>query len=324
MRGRKVTETLVNALIGAGMKRISSITLLLTCVSGLLYAGESIEITVIKSRDLRPYTIVSRAFKDHLNELNTDARIRECTLKGRRADDLLVIRAKIKAETPDLVLTLGTPATKLAQEVVKDVPALFTMVLDPKAGNVSPPGVVIDISPEVKLRQLKRILPNAKRVGLVYSDKSVSAYQKIAQAGARLGFEVICEKIGSGKELPEGFEDISWRIDCFLMIVDSKIYFRKSVEYLLREALSKKIPVVGLSSAYTKAGALISFDCDYEDLGKQTGEIALKLLSGVKSSDIGFVGPRRIDFTLNLAVAERLGIRIPANIRREAREVFGK
>jgi len=67
------------------------------------------------------------------------------------------------------------------------------------------------------------------------------------------------------------------------MVADTKIYFPKSIEHLLREGLSRKIPVIGLSSSYTKAGSLISFDCDYEDLGRQTAEFALRILAGERS-----------------------------------------
>lgn len=306
------------------MKAMVAIAFLFIFVSGCVYPAETVTITAVKSRDLAPYDAALMGFKDYLNEVEIYAHLRVCTMKGERKDGLLEIREELKSKTPDLVLTLGTPATKLAQEIVEDVPVLFTMVLDPGASNVLPPGVTMDIPHDEKLRNVKRVLPNAKRIGLIYSQNSISAYEEISEASAAAGLQVIAKEINSGKELAEAFEDISWQIDCFFMITDSRIYFPKSVEYLLRHALREQIPVIGLSSFYTKAGALISFDCNYEDLGRETAEIASKILSGANGRTIKFVGPRKIDFSLNVLVAERLGIKIPSEIIREARDVFGK
>jgi putative ABC transport system substrate-binding protein len=306
------------------MKGIVAFVFLLAFASGQSYPGETVEIAVVKSRDLPPYNLTLRGFKNHLNDVGIRSHVREATLKGEGEEALSNIRRVFESYTPDLVLALGTPAARAAQSIVKDVPVLFTMVLDPKASNLLPPGVVMAIPHDAKLGQLKRVLPDAKRIGLVYSQNSTSAYEGIARAATRLGLQLVAEKIDSGKELAEAIEDISWQIDCFLMITDSTIYFPRSVEYLLRHGLRKKIPVVGLSSYYTKAGALISFDCDYEQLGSETADIALKLLSGADPSNIGFLAPGHVNFSLNLLVADRIGIKIPPHIITEAREVFGK
>jgi putative ABC transport system substrate-binding protein len=92
----------------------------------------------------------------------------------------------------------------------------------------------------------------------------------------------------------------------------------------LIEAFRKTIPVIGLSSSYTKAGALISFECDYENLGEQAAEIALKILNGKDPAKIGFLEPKEINFSLNLLAAQRLGIKFSPEVIKEAREVFGE
>jgi putative ABC transport system substrate-binding protein len=124
--------------------------------------------------------------------------------------------------------------------------------------------------------------------------------------------------------LPDAFKELWRQIDCFLIIPDSRVYSAKSVEYLLVEAFRKTIPVIGLSSSYTKAGALISFECDYEDLGEQAAEIALKILNGEDPAKIKYLGPKKINFSLNLLAAQRLDIKISSDVIKEAKEVFGE
>jgi len=82
--------------------------------------------------------------------------------------------------------------------------------------------------------------------------------------------------------------------------------------------------VVGLSSTYVRAGALISFDCDYEDLGRQAAELALGKLERERKVDTRFVRPRKVKFFLNQLTAEILGINIPPEMIEQASEVFGK
>ena len=119
---------------------------------------------------------------------------------------------------------------------------------------------------------------------------------------------------------------MSWRIDWFLMIPDTDIYFPKLVEHLLRESLKNKFPVIGLSSTYVEAGALVSFDCDYEDLGKQAAELALAsgMLEGEKQVNTRFVRPRKVKLSLNLLTADILGIKVPPEVIEQASPVFGK
>jgi putative ABC transport system substrate-binding protein len=224
---------------------------------------------------------------------------------------------------PQLYITFGTSATKIIQELIKDVPVVFSMVSEPLQNGINVPGVSLDIDPSLKLSKLKNILPGVKRIGIIYSEKTVSVRDKLSGLCSQIDFQLIDRKIGSAKEFIETFKDISKEIDCFMMIADADVYFPKAVDFMLQESLNRKMPVIGLSSIYTKAGALISFDCDYRDIGAQTAEIALAIYTGKKPDTLTLL-PRKVSFSLNLKVAEMIGIEFPAEILREASEAFGR
>ena len=135
---------------------------------------------------------------------------------------------------------------------------------------------------------------------------------------------LIGKQVDSQKDFPAALDEILKDSDCFVMLADPNIYLPKTTEYLLLQGLQRKVPVVGLSSSYTKAGALLSFDCDYDDLGKQTAELALKILNNEPEALEESVLPRKINFSLNLMVAQRIGVEMPASATQEASEVFGK
>ncbi len=289
-----------------------------------LYAGEALSITIIKSRNIDVYNTVINSFKSFFDSKGINVQYEEYSIEKKQFDEIFDIYRNINLKQPDLVLTLGTSATRAVQKSVENIPVLFTMVCDPESSGISRPGVIMGISPEIKLQKIKTIFPDFKRVGLIYTQESVSEYKQILQACNKLGLQLIKKKINTIKEFPRALDDISWRIDYFLMIPCPDVYNDSSVRYMLLESLRTKVPVVGLSSHYSKAGALISFEPDYKNIGVRTAEIALRLFSNEDPSNINFVKPKKIHFSLNLTVADRLGLKIPEKTVNEAIITFGK
>jgi putative ABC transport system substrate-binding protein len=236
-----------------------------------------------------------------------------------------VICSEIRARRPDLVFTLGTKASKLAKEKMKDVPQIFCMVFNPdELAATNSTGVSMEIPLETRLNGIRRILPHARNIAVIYSAETAEAYREVSRKGSQLGFTVIGRQIDSQKEFPAALKEMARTMDCFLMLSDSQLYSPASVKYLLLESLREGFPVVGLSSHYTKAGALFSFDCDYSDLGRQAAEVALRVVNGEKPATIPPSTPRRVRLSINEVAAERLGAGISSSILREASEVFGK
>jgi len=290
--------------------------------NGLCFAAERATVSVIFSSNIEPYQQSLKGFEEFFDEKKVALRISKYNLEKEKAEE---VYSQIKEERPDIVLTMGTKASKLTKEKIKNTPVVFSMVLNPKAitdSNIA--GVSLDISPEIKLKNLRKILPDTKSIGLIYSPQSDLLYKEISQACTDLGIQLVSKRINSKKEFSDALEDISWQIDWFLMIPDTDIYFPKLVEHLLQASLKNEFPVVGLSSTYVRAGALISFDCDYEDLGRQTAELASGILAGERQVDTRLVRPRKVKLSLNLLAAEILGIKIPPEIIKQASEVYGK
>ncbi len=300
--------------------------LLIVFFSGLAYPNQKPAILCVKSDNIpaEPYDAALSGFRDCLKNNSTNASIIECHLQGQKEDDLLKLSQAIESKRPDLILTMGTNATRIAQDMVTDVPIIFTMVLDPHRSGISVSGVSMDINYETKLETLKDILPDKTKIGVIYSPQSTPSYEELLKASRNFGFNVSGIEISSEKEFPKAIKTIFETADCFLMLPDPKIYFPKSIQHLLHESIKSGIPTIGLSSTYTRAGALISFDCDYRDLGKQAADLALERLAADKPQQTEFIKPRKAEFSLNLLVAERLGIRFSSKIIKQASEVFGK
>ncbi|MFH1898467.1 MAG: ABC transporter substrate binding protein [Candidatus Desantisbacteria bacterium] len=281
-------------------------------------------ISVVFSSDMEAYHQAWEGFEEFFKKNGVNLSVSTYNLAN---DDSETVVLRIKKEKPQIVLALGTRALRLLKMRVEDIPIIACMVInqdDIEGALVT--GVTMSIPTDAKLQWINKNLPHAKRIGLIYSTETAELVAKISQLCKEFGYEVVALKINSGEEIAGAIQKMSPKIDCFLMIPDAKIYFPKSIEYLFMEGLKRKFAIIGLSSFYTKAGAFVSFDCDYQDLGRQTAEMAMRICRGdmYGTSTIPSQSPRRITFSLNLLVAEKTGIKIPQATIKEAKEVFGR
>ena len=302
-------------------KRLGLAGALLIIVFGCCAAKDPV-VSVILSSDMVYYKDVAGAFKMYFADKGTSISINEYSLKAQGEAEIV---SGISSEKPDLLLTVGEGALKTAKEQLKGIPTVFVMVFDAKTMiDDNTTGILLDISPEMKLSGIKKILPGAKTIGMLYSPASTASYDEFKAECDKRGITLKAKIVNADAEFTGALNSVFAGSDCFLVILDPKLYFSQTLKFLLLESLKQKVPVIGLSSFYTKAGAVASFECDYKDLGRQAGEISAKILGGEKASVNKPVHPRKFRYSLNLMTAERIGVTIPGGVINEAAEVIDK
>ena len=96
----------------------------------------------------------------------------------------------------------------------------------------------------------------------------------------------------------------------FWMLPDSTVVTPETFEFLLLFTQQNRTPVVTFAGKYVNTGALASLDIDGFDLGKQSGEMANRVLDGTRVSDIPTAEARKSVIKINRKVASKLGINI--------------
>jgi putative tryptophan/tyrosine transport system substrate-binding protein len=71
------------------------------------------------------------------------------------------------------------------------------------------------------------------------------------------------------------------------------------------------LPFMAPASRFVKKGALVALMVDYEDIGKQAGEMAKKIIGGTAPSAMPIEQPRATILVLNQKTAQTIGINIP-------------
>jgi len=279
-------------------------------------------ILVVKGLQAEPYELALEGFKEIIGE-RYGATFREYVLKEGDPEKETILLL-VRSLGPSLILTLGSTATALIHKHVKDLPVVFCMVLNPVAsgfvrsmessGN-NLTGASLDVPARIQFETLKAVVPSLKRVGVLYNPRETGEVIGSASKEAEdVGVELIAIPVSSPERLQEALETLQRRrIDALWSVADGTVFSSdRSIEFLLRRTLEYRIPFMGLSSAFVKAGALLALSVDYKDVGVQCGELAVQVLAGRPPPSLPITVPRMVTLYLNLNVAKAIGVKIPS------------
>ena len=238
----------------------------------------------------------------------------------------------IMKRRPDFVLAVGTTAALAAKKELTGIPIVFCMVLNPVSSGLvkhmkSPgdnvTGASLDILLETQYKHIKMLIPDAKSIGVIYNpDETGILVQEAVKVAKSRDISLTAKAISSEREIPDALESILDKEDILWSVADGTVFSPQSTQYILLTTLRARVPFMGLSPAFVKAGALMALSCDYTDIGKQAAEIAMRILDGENPGDIPIAVPRKISLHINLRTAEHIGLNIPKSAIRLASEVI--
>ena len=170
---------------------------------------------------------------------------------------------------------------------------------------------------------LLEVVPGAKRIGVVYNPDETQVMVDEGRAvanGMNLGF--VSQAVRSEADVPKALGELRPKIDALWLVGDRTVLNTQSLQYVFLFAFQNNLPLIGLSDHFVKMGALFAVGPDYEDVGRQSGELAARILSGEEPEDVAYVSPRRVMLSLNLRTAEIIGIKVPEHVVRSASATY--
>lgn len=226
----------------------------------------------------------------------------------------------------DLILTVGPAATSAVAAKISDIPIVFTMVLEPETllkNRQDVVGASLSIPAEINLKMIAEIFPAAKTVGILYDPKRNAAFvAKMTMLASAMNLEVLAFPVDSLKTLPDALHQVGNQADVLLGIVDNTIYTPQTAKFILEDTVKKRIPFIGASPAYVRAGALASLAFDPKDIGCQSAALAIKILSGISPVLLQSTIPEKLSYALNLRTAEIIGMKIPDAVMEKATIIY--
>ncbi len=232
----------------------------------------------------------------------------------------------------DLVCGISTPSAQALYTACyeKGIPVIFNAISDPIAAKLAKSeteamdgvtGVSDALPVEDQLKLIRAILPEAKKIGILYTTgeaNSVSTLEKYKELAPNYGFEIVERGIGNQSELAQAADIVAKEADCISNMTDNTVV--AALPVLLEKANAAQIPVFGSEEEQVANGCIASAGLDYFKLGVQAGEMAAKVLSGTKVSEISFETMKESSITVNKDAASKLGITIPEDVLKNAQE----
>jgi len=301
----------------------------LIVVANASYAGE--------------YRVAIFDFDDRLDNKYTTAKYIERQLKKKMGElelahysgkedvsNSMQILKKLDSEGLDLIITITSDALIIASHVVKKTPTLFTNVNNPKHlgfRTLGPPGKNISgvsyyITVEKQLAFYKKILPDLKHVGFIFDSNNKSKKVELPEARMaceKMGIAYNIEVISSKMELEKAASRLILdRVEAIVIGSSGMLY--NNISHFKDVCNQARVQIFSFNKEGTRNGALASLSSDYELMvDKLLIPMTLAVLKEGKNPGdfpIAFLKENRI--FVNVAQAETLNIKIPANILEKA------
>ena len=264
-----------------------------------------------------------QAFKDAGVEVEWDVQ----NANGEQAT-AVTIAQNFASSDLDMVLAVATPAAQASAQAMTDVPVLFTAVTDAveaelvdsneePGGNVTGTSDAAPIGDQLDL--LAEIVPDAKKIGIVYSSGEVNSEVQVKaakEAASERGMEIVETTVTTANDIAQAAETLG-AVDAIYVPTDNTVV--SGIASLIQVAEAKQIPVIGAESGTVEGGAVATLGIDYTKLGIQTGEMALKILQdGGDPATTPVEFSKEFTYVVNEGAAERMGVTVPKEILEQA------
>lgn len=164
----------------------------------------------------------------------------------------------------------------------------------------------------------------AKRVGIVYSSGEVNSEVQVEwakEAAGELGMEIVEATVSNSSEVQQAANSLD--VDAFYVPTDNAVV--SALESLLGVAQNQKIPVIAAEGDSVERGAVATYGLNYEKLGAQTAEMAVRILTeDADPATMPVETPTELELYVNPKAAEAMGVEIPQSMLDEADHTVGE
>lgn len=275
-------------------------------------------VTIVAATEIEAHRDAIEGIRTRLAKSSVEIRV--VNLSTFRRDGSLGER--LAAPGTRAIIAIGTEALELVAAERPDVPVISTMMLrgnagaDPRAPRLAA-AIVLDVPVPALLTRLKQVFPGKTRLGIIRNASHGSPAAAALEARAQqLGFTVKVIDCPAAEQLLAAFLTFKGQVDFVWCLPDGALYNGATIKPLILASIENRLPLIGFSESFVRAGAAVGVYPDFRDIGLQTGEAAQLILSGqaVPSSE----GPRKLKFAVNQGVLRLLGLRYAPAAANEA------
>jgi len=251
-----------------------------------------------------------------------------------KTEVLPALAAELVQLKVDVIVAVGTSATRAAKNATETIPIVFTRVADPVAlGLVAslarPNGNLTGVStlaPDLAAKWLELLtetLPGVRRVGVVWDPTFPPAalhLREVERAARVLNLELQPVEVRAA-EAPEAAVRalVAQRSQALLVM---PALFTEQRRRLAAVATQQRLPTMWYRREYAEAGGLMSYFTNRSDMHRRAAPYVDKILKGRKPADLPVEQPTTFELVINSKTAKALGLTIPQSVLLRADQVI--
>ena len=237
----------------------------------------------------------------------------------------VTIASKFVNGNYDLILAIATPSAQAVANATSKIPILVTAVTDPEDAKLvksnKKPGTNVtgtsDLTPvKEQIDMIKKLVPNVKTVGLMYCSSETNSVYQIGLAKKEceaLGLKYKEATVSSSNEIQQVAQSLVNNVQAVYIPTDNMLAAGMQTVSMVTNAA--KIPIIVGESGMVKNGGLATYGINYYKLGKQTSDMAVKILTGKsKPQNMPIEYQKDMDVAVNQEVAKKIGITLPQDL----------
>jgi putative ABC transport system substrate-binding protein len=304
---------------------------LLVCVSFTsAFAGQKYVVSVNQIVEHPALDAVRKGFQDVLREKGYDVSYNVHIAQGNISTANLIAK-QILGEKPDIVLAIATPTAQACAQVIRDIPILITAVTDPvgaglvdslekPGGNVSG---MTDMSPvDRQVDLIREFIPGIKKLGMIYNSgeaNSVSILGVLKKECAARGIQVEEATVTNASGVTQAAKSLVGRADAVYIPTDNTVV--SVFEAITKVCVENKLPLFAADVDSVPRGAIAALAVDYYRMGRQTAEMAERILKGEDTATMPVETLKDLKLYVNPGKAGEMGLSVPDSVKKRADEI---
>ena len=318
--------SLVNALV-------STLALAAVCSAPAFAADKTVLVTAIVEHPA--LDAVRDGVKDELKDQGFEAgknlKWEYQSAQGNTGTAAQIAR-KFIGDKPDAIVAIATPSAQAVVAATKSIPVVYSGVTDPVAAqlvkdwkpsgtNVTGVSDLLELEKQVDL--IKRVVPNVKRVGMVYNPgeaNSAVVVKALKELLGKSGISLVEAAAPRSVDVGSAAKSLIGKVDVIYTNTDNNVV--SAYEALVKVGNDAKIPLVASDTDSVKRGAIAALGVNYYDLGRQTGKVVARILKGEKPGDIASETSSKLELFVNTTAAQKQGVTLSADLIKSAKTVI--
>jgi putative ABC transport system substrate-binding protein len=225
------------------------------------------------------------------------------------------LRQALSGAGHQVTIAVGAEAVRTVSSSGSRIPLLATMVFRADMANAGPPqggeiklagAVWLDLPIPLVASGLREVFPDASRFALVHDPSQPDTADDIAQIRQLPpGISVRSVECGSAADLLTSMRKLRGQVEFVICRPDSTLYNKTTVEPLILASLEHKLPLVGYSASFVRAGAALGVYPNFNEIGRQSAALAERCLTSPSAMHEEY--PRRTTVAANERVLHLLG-----------------